>query len=49
MSLLVEILVCGAGGVVAIATSRLVLGGILALTFRSARRGTAPITKAAGA
>ena len=38
MEVAVAVLAFSAGGLVALATSRLVLGGVLELTFRSPRR-----------
>jgi hypothetical protein len=49
MEALVELLAFSAGGVVALAASRFVLGRILDLTFRSPGPAPPPVRKPAGA
>lgn len=49
MDVVVEVLAFSAGGVVALAASRWVLGGVLDLTFRRARRSPPPVRKPVGA
>lgn len=49
MEVMVALLALSAGGVVALAASRWVLGGVLELTFRPARPSPPPVRKPVGA
>jgi hypothetical protein len=46
MQVLVELVAFSAGGAIALVTSRLLLGGVLGLTFRPSRRAAESVRKA---